>query len=91
MKRLVSSLGLSVAVLLLAGSAAAQDGIGIQAGARIGYGFPLGSAMKGAPMGDNLSGVLPIGLDVGYKLTPNIVAGLYALGSFHLLYWLIGW
>jgi outer membrane protein W len=46
-------------------------------GARLGYGIGLGDIMKDLAMSDNVSGHIPIWLDLGYMVTPNIMVGLY--------------
>jgi outer membrane protein W len=46
-------------------------------GLRLGYGLPMGSIMKGDKMSDAFSGMIPIWLDVGYMVTPNIMVGVY--------------
>jgi len=60
---------------------------GFSFGARVGYGIPLGSA-TGAP-GDDLdkvySGALPLVLDVGYRVTPNVYFGLYGQYGFGIV------
>lgn len=55
-----------------------MDGGGkIKIGLRVGYGLPLGEAAKDAKMSDAISGMIPIWLDLGYMVTPNIMVGLY--------------
>jgi len=71
--------GLAVASLFVAASAMADEGGGgLQAGLRLGYGLPMGDAMKNAKMSDGVSGMIPIWLDVGYRIDPSLYAGLYA-------------
>ncbi|MEZ4225867.1 MAG: hypothetical protein R3B13_33275 [Polyangiaceae bacterium] len=56
-----------------------MDGGGkIKIGLRLGYGLPLGDAIKDSKMSDGVSGMIPIWLDLGYMVTPNIMVGLYA-------------
>lgn len=50
----------------------------IKVGLRLGYGLPMGDAAKDAPLSDGISGMIPIWLDLGYMVTPNIMVGLYA-------------
>jgi hypothetical protein len=50
----------------------------IKVGLRLGYGLPMGESAKGAKMSDGISGMIPIWLDLGYMVTPNIMVGLYA-------------
>lgn len=55
------------------------DGGGkIKLGLRVGYGLPMGEASKDNKMSDAVSGMIPIWLDLGYMVTPNIMVGLYA-------------
>ncbi len=49
-----------------------------QIGLRLGFGLPLGEAVQDVDMGDGLIGQIPIWLDVGYKITPKVLVGLYA-------------
>lgn len=46
-------------------------------GLRLGYALPMGSAAKNQKMSDSISGMIPIWLDVGYMVTPNIMVGIY--------------
>jgi outer membrane protein W len=50
---------------------------GFELGARIGYALPMGSAQEDAKMSDAISGQLPLVLDAGYRITPNIYVGAY--------------
>lgn len=72
--------GLAVASLFVAASAMAQDsgGGGFEAGLRLGYGLPMGDAAKDAKLSDMYSGMIPIWLDLGYRIDPSLYAGLYA-------------
>jgi len=46
-------------------------------GARLGYGIPMGDAVKDAPLKDEVKSQIPIQLDALYRITPDIAAGLY--------------
>jgi len=46
-------------------------------GLRLGYGVALGSAEKDGKMSNLVSGQIPIWLDLGYMVTPNLMLGLY--------------
>jgi outer membrane protein W len=46
-------------------------------GLRLGYALPMGSAAKNDKMSDNASGMIPIWLDLGYMISPNIMFGAY--------------
>ncbi len=67
-----------------AGGEAAMDtsnmdaGGKIKIGLRVGYGLPMGEFAKDSKMSDFVSGMIPIWLDLGYMVTPNIMVGLYA-------------
>ena len=49
----------------------------IKIGLRVGYGIPMGDAVKDGKLSDGVSGMIPIWLDLGYMVTPNIMVGLY--------------
>ncbi len=49
----------------------------IRLGLRLGYGIPLGSSSDGVDLSETYSGMLPIWVDAGYMVTPNIMVGLY--------------
>jgi hypothetical protein len=74
--------GALVAAVVTTGSAARADATptGVEVGLRTGYALPLGSSVGGP--GDNslsntFSGVLPIWVDAGYRLNPNLMIGAY--------------
>lgn len=50
----------------------------IKVGLRVGYGLPMGETSKDNKLKDSVSGMIPIWLDLGYMVTPNIMVGLYA-------------
>ncbi|MEI9936524.1 MAG: hypothetical protein WDO69_04795 [Pseudomonadota bacterium] len=56
----------------------------IRLGLRLGYGLPLGSVADGSKMSDGLSGQIPIWIDAGYMVTPNVLVGLYGQYGFAL-------
>jgi hypothetical protein len=55
----------------------ARGAQGISLGLRVGWGFPLGSLASGDKLGDNLNGMLPIGLDAGYRFSQAVYVGLF--------------
>lgn len=55
----------------------AQSGGKIKLGLRLGYALPMGDFAKGEKMSDGISGMIPIWIDAGYMVTPNILVGLY--------------
>jgi len=62
------------------GSVNAADAVGdkkIVLGLRLGYGLPMGDAMESVALSDGVSGMIPIWLDLGYMVTPNIMVGAY--------------
>jgi len=48
---------------------------GPELGLRAGYGVPFGSTAEGYDLKGNLSGLIPVWLDVGYRLNPHIFLG----------------
>jgi outer membrane protein W len=50
----------------------------IKIGLRLGYAIPLGDTSKDNKLSDLAAGMIPIWLDLGYMVTPNIMVGLYA-------------
>jgi hypothetical protein len=55
-------------------------------GVRTGYSLPFGAVQSGTAMKDDFNGHIPIWLDVGYKLTPNFMAGVYGEYGFGLIH-----
>ena len=57
------------------------DDSGVSFGVRAGYALPMGSVAKDAMLGagkdlsKNVSGMIPIGADLGYRITPNWYIG----------------
>ena len=56
---------------------ATKEAKGVEIGLRVGYGIPLGDAAKDSKLGDFVKGQIPIRLDAGYRINPNIYVGLY--------------
>jgi opacity protein-like surface antigen len=60
-----------------------SGGGAIEFGARVGFGVPLGSEGRTAGdtasnnLSDDLSAVLPLWLDVGYRINPNVYVGAF--------------
>lgn len=79
------SLSLAAVVLASGSALAAEDQGGLELGARLGYGIALGKAAKDQPMSDGLKGQIPIQIDVGYRINPNIYAGAYFMYGIGLL------
>jgi hypothetical protein len=57
--------------------AQARDGTGFEGGLRIGYGIPLGEAGGLADLDDAVSGQVPLWLDLGYRVIPEVFIGVY--------------
>jgi opacity protein-like surface antigen len=55
----------------------ANDGSGLELGARFGYSIPLGSVTgaENANLSTYVSGRLPLGIDVGYRINPSFYLG----------------
>jgi hypothetical protein len=73
-----------------AGSASADASpTGVELGLRSGYAIPMGNAVGGNGPNNNLSslfnGVVPIWVDAGYRLNPNIYIGAFFQYGFGLL------
>jgi outer membrane protein W len=66
---------------LRAAPAYAED-TGFEAGLRLGYGIPLGSATDNGDLSDAVGGQVPLILDIGYRVIPNLFIGLYAQYGF---------
>src|SRR5260370_23228545 len=82
------SVGLAIGIVSLASAASAQTGKpdGLALGLRLGYAIPMGKVAEpsttpananasGGDLSDGVSGMIPIWLDVGYRLNPNIFIG----------------
>jgi hypothetical protein len=67
-------------VLLVPAAASAQ----LSLGARLGYGIPMGDAedTEDGSLKDGISGIVPLQLEVGYKLTPALTLGGYVSGAY---------
>ncbi len=76
MKNFRVSLILLVALASLLSTAAFAE-IPLTFGARIGYSIPTGSLVKDYSLSKEMSGALPIQLEVLYRITPQIHAGAY--------------
>jgi hypothetical protein len=73
-----SSTTTAAAAPAAAPAAGGGGGTGVELGLRVGYGIPLGDAVKNVKMSDaGYKGKIPIRLDAGYRVTPNIMVGVY--------------
>lgn len=82
---IVAAGALAASAVVLAGNTARADATptGIEVGLRAGYAIPLGDA-AGAPSGGQstslsnvYSGMIPIQIDAGYRLNPNMMVGAF--------------
>lgn len=68
------------AAMSVASLASAQES-GVEVGARLGYGIPFGKVHSMGPgdnkMSDFASGQIPLQLDIGYRLDPQLFLGAY--------------
>lgn len=67
--------------LLVPAAASAQ----LSLGARLGYGIPMGDVEEDGELKDGISGVIPLQLEVGYKLLPQLTLGGYVSGAYGLI------
>jgi hypothetical protein len=66
-------------------AAAHPEDTGVEVGLRVGYGIALGDAAKSSKLSDGVSGQVPIQLDLGYRVIPNLFVGLYAQYGFGIV------
>lgn len=50
---------------------------GLELGARVGFGLGLGSVAQDTKMSDQVGSQIPLIVDIGYRITPNIYVGGY--------------
>lgn len=76
---IMAAAGVALAFASTAGSARADGGSGsaVQLGLRTGYALPLGSLAGGTngDLSNFVTGMVPIWLDAGYRLNPNLYIG----------------
>lgn len=82
---IVAAGALAASAVVFSGNPARADATaqGIEVGLRTGYAIPLGNTV-GAPsgasapsLGDTVSGMVPIWVDAGYRLNPNMMVGAF--------------
>jgi hypothetical protein len=79
----IARFGILGAVLLSSSlAAAAPDDTGFEVGLRTGYSIALGTSSRDTDLNDVVSGTIPIWLDLGYRITPNVMVGLYGSYGF---------
>ncbi len=70
----------SAASLCFAAPAAVQTATpeltGVEIGLRAGYGIPFGNRFDSEPLGQTFDGSMPLAIDVGFRLTPELYAGV---------------
>jgi hypothetical protein len=85
----VNKLCLCVGVLssvVVLGAASNAHAEGFELGARIGYGIPLGKISEESTtdndLSDGISGMIPLQLDLGYRVIPPLMIGGYVMYGF---------
>lgn len=84
LKNMQLFLGVLAGVVVL-GSVSSAHAEGFELGARLGYGIPMGKlADDGADsdLSNYISGMVPLQLDVGYRVIPNLMVGGYFMYGF---------
>ncbi len=57
----------------------------LHVGFRVGYGIPIGESDEDHPLGDTYLAKIPLWLDLGFKVTPNVLVGLYGQYAYALM------
>jgi hypothetical protein len=68
-------------VLLVPAAASAQ----LSLGARLGYGLPFGDAEENGELKDGIKGQIPLQLEAGFKILPQLTLGGYVSGAYGLI------
>jgi len=89
------ALGLVVTLTSMGSAARAQQpaasGRAVELGARVGFGLPfgnegrIGGAAVDAKLSDDVSGMIPLWLDAGYRIDPHLYVGLFFQYAFALI------
>lgn len=58
---------------------------GFEAGLRLGYAVSMGDIVEDEALSDGISGHVPLWLDVGYRVTPEVFLGGYGQYGFGVL------
>lgn len=61
------------------------DARGFAMALRVGWGIPQGEQQNGVDVGDRSLGILPVWLDLGYRVTKHVLVGVYAHYAFAFL------
>jgi hypothetical protein len=56
-----------------------HKGIGIEAAASFGYAIPSGNFVEGQSFREAFDGHIPLRLDLGFRITPSLVVGVYGI------------
>ncbi len=87
-QRIVLGIAAGLLIFGLSGRAEAQERLtGFELGGRVGYGLPLGRVADAddSDLKDGISGQIPLWLDVGYRVAPNVMIGAYFSYGFGFL------
>ncbi len=74
----IPTVAVAAALLVTPAASFAQ----LEVGARLGYASAAGDAMKNQKLSDLVKSQIPVQLDVGYRLTPELSAGAYVSYGF---------
>jgi hypothetical protein len=64
------------------GTASRARAEGFELGARLGYGIPMGEVADDGDLSDGISGMIPLQLDLGYRVLPELMIGGYVMYGF---------
>lgn len=69
----------SASIMAVSQDAHADEALhsGLELGLRTGYALPLGDALKDIKMKDGVSGKIPLQLDIGYRVMPQLYVGAF--------------
>jgi hypothetical protein len=65
--------------LAVLGTASRANAGGFELGGRLGYGIPLGKTDDNSDLSDAISGMIPLQLDLGYRVSPAFSIGGYVM------------
>ncbi len=74
MRKLIALMSITAAIVA---APARADDSGVTLALRAGYALPMGDAVKNEKLADNISGVIPLWLDAGYRIDKSIFVGAY--------------
>jgi opacity protein-like surface antigen len=77
MRKAVIALAALTALSAPAASRAEEQGLNLRLGVGLGYSIPFGDARKGEKLADVAAGEVPLELEVSYRFTHAISAGVY--------------